>query len=107
MEGLSLHPSLFSPSALRSIFADADAQLFMIFGVFCIAALAHVFLFFHESVGKSLEEIDEVFDNDVFAFRRHRAKEPLDKQMADAAAKLDHKRYIWEDELVKSMGMVS
>ena len=78
----------------------------MIFGVFCIAALVHVFLFFHESSGKSLEEIDEVFDNNIFAFKNSKEPEPLDKQMADAASKLDPKRYIWEDDLIRSIGVV-
>jgi hypothetical protein len=99
----SSYPDYPKPEELT---ADLRLQLYMIFGVFCIAALIHVFLFFHESVGKSLEEIDEVFDSDVFAFRRHKPKLPLDKQMADAAAKLDPKRYIWEDELVSSIGVV-
>jgi hypothetical protein len=79
----------------------------MIFGVFCIAALIHVFLFFHESVGMSLEEIDEVFDNSVFAFRKQPPLETLSNQVAAAAAKLDPKRFIWEDELVKSIGVMT
>jgi hypothetical protein len=40
----------------------------MIFGTFCVASLVHVFLFFQETCAKPLEQMDEIFDNNVWAF---------------------------------------
>lgn len=40
----------------------------MIFGTFCVAAFIHVFIFFQESQGHSLEEMDVIFDRNKFAF---------------------------------------
>lgn len=40
------------------------------FGTFCTVAAIHVFLLFPETCGKSLEEIDEVFNNQsIWAFK--------------------------------------
>ncbi len=49
----------------------------MIFGTFCLAAFVHVFLLFQETQGKSLEEIDPVFDNEsIWAFKvKHHPEE--------------------------------
>jgi hypothetical protein len=45
-------------------------QTHLIFATFCICALIHVFLLFQETVGKSLEEMNDVFDNEsVWAFK--------------------------------------
>jgi hypothetical protein len=41
-----------------------------VFGTFCLVAAIHVFLLFPETCGKSLEEIDEVFNNQsIWAFK--------------------------------------
>lgn len=52
-------------------------QVYMIFGTFCLAAFVHVFLLFQETQGKSLEEIDHVFDNgSIWAFKvKHHPEE--------------------------------
>lgn len=41
----------------------------MIFGTFCIAMTAHIFFTYPETVKKSLEEIDTIFDDNVPAWR--------------------------------------
>lgn len=46
------------------------AQLYCIFGTFCLIAALHVFFLFQETCGKSLEEIDDIFDNQsIWAFK--------------------------------------
>jgi hypothetical protein len=45
-------------------------QVYCIFGTFCTVAAIHVFLLFPETCGKTLEEIDEVFnDQSIWAFK--------------------------------------
>lgn len=41
----------------------------MIFGTFCIAMTFHIFFTYPETVKKSLEEIDHIFDDNVPAWR--------------------------------------
>jgi hypothetical protein len=41
----------------------------MIFGTFCAVMTVHVFLLFPETAGKSLEEIDELFNSNLPAWR--------------------------------------
>lgn len=56
--------TFFTPPAFQNI----QWRFYMIFGTFCVAAFIHVFLFFQETRGKSLEEMNDVFDNNTFAF---------------------------------------
>lgn len=42
-----------------------------VFGVFCFAMTIHVFLAFPETAGKPLEEVDEIFEKKVPAWRTH------------------------------------
>lgn len=44
--------------------------MYCLFGTFCTVAAIHVFLLFPETCGKSLEEIDEIFNNQsIWAFK--------------------------------------
>lgn len=44
--------------------------MYCIFGTFCLSALIHVFLLFQETLGKSLEEMDDIFNNEsIWAFK--------------------------------------
>ena len=54
MEGKSPRPFLF-----RTL-ANAR-QVYILFGVFCIAMFIHVFFMFPETAGKSLEEVEAMF----------------------------------------------
>lgn len=45
-------------------------QIYCVFGTLCIVAAIHVFFLFQETVGKSLEEVDEIFEKQsVWAFK--------------------------------------
>lgn len=57
--------TFFTPPAFQNI----QWRTFLIFGSFCVASFITVFLFFQETRGKSLEEMDHVFRNEsVWAF---------------------------------------
>ena len=44
----------------------------MIFGTFCIAMTFHIFFTYPETVKKSLEEIDRIFDDKIPAWRSNK-----------------------------------
>lgn len=50
-------------------FTNIDWKTYMIFGTFCAVIFFHVFFTYPETCGKSLEEIDVVFEGDVPAWR--------------------------------------
>lgn len=50
-------------------FTNIQWQTYMIFGTFCVVMTAYVFLLYPETTGKSLEEIDYVFEARVPAWR--------------------------------------
>ncbi|KAK1762945.1 putative sugar transporter-like protein [Phialemonium atrogriseum] len=51
---------MFTPPALQNI----TWRLFIIFGVLCIVAAAYFFLTYPEACGKTLEEVEAMFDKD-------------------------------------------
>lgn len=55
----------FVPPAFKNI----QWKSYMIFGVFCFAMTVHVFLAFPESRGKTLEEVDEIFNSGLPAWQ--------------------------------------
>ncbi|KAJ5108489.1 hypothetical protein N7456_005164 [Penicillium angulare] len=58
--------TFFTPPAFQNI----QWRIYCVFGTFCICAAIHVFFLFQETCGKSLEEIDDIFDNQsVWAFK--------------------------------------
>lgn len=68
----------------------------MIFGTFCMAALIHVFLVFQETNGKTLEEMDEVFENQsIWAFRNApgQSRLPVDVEKARRVVEGDGKAF--------------
>jgi sugar porter (SP) family MFS transporter len=56
---------MFVPSA----FTNISWKTFIIFGVFCVVMAIHVFLLFPETKGKSLEEIDQIWAENIPAGR--------------------------------------
>ncbi|KAL1852513.1 hypothetical protein Daus18300_012111 [Diaporthe australafricana] len=50
-------------------FTNIQWKTYMIFGTFCAVMTVHVFFFYPETAGKSLEEIDEVFESRTPAWR--------------------------------------
>jgi hypothetical protein len=65
--------TFFTPPAFQHI----QWRVYMIFGTFCVTAFVHVFFFFQESRGMSLEEMDNVFDNNTFAFGNVQVSEKM------------------------------
>lgn len=51
----------FVPPAFVSI----QWRTYVIFGVFCIAMFIHVFFMFPETAGKTLEEVEWIFENET------------------------------------------
>ncbi|KAK9452832.1 general substrate transporter [Dipodascopsis uninucleata] len=56
---------LFVPSAFQNL----QWKTYIVFGTFCLAMCIHVFFMFPETVGKSLEEIDIIWEKKVPAWR--------------------------------------
>ncbi|KAK2599423.1 hypothetical protein N8I77_011177 [Diaporthe amygdali] len=50
-------------------FTNIQWKTYMIFGTFCAVMTVHVFFFYPETAGKSLEEIDDVFESKTPAWR--------------------------------------
>lgn len=50
-------------------FTNIQWKSYMIFGTFCIAMTFHIFFTYPETVKKSLEEIDQIFINEIPAWR--------------------------------------
>ncbi|KAJ5684533.1 uncharacterized protein N7477_000878 [Penicillium maclennaniae] len=58
--------TFFTPPGFR----DIQWRMYCVFGTLCFVAAIHVFFLFQETVGKSLEETDEIFDKQsVWAFK--------------------------------------
>lgn len=57
--------AMFTPVSFRNI----TWKTYIIFGVFCIAMFIHVFLLFPETKGKSLEEINQIWEERIPAWR--------------------------------------
>lgn len=53
--------SYFVPPAFENI----KWKVYILFGVFCAAMTLHVFFFFPETAGKTLEEVDSMFQTDI------------------------------------------
>ncbi|KAL2824239.1 general substrate transporter [Aspergillus cavernicola] len=57
--------SYFVPPAFENI----KWQVYILFGVFCATMTIHVFFFFPETAGKTLEDVDSMFHSDVKAWK--------------------------------------
>lgn len=53
-------------------FHNIQWKTYIIFGVFCCVMTIHVFFTYPETVGRSLEEIDLVFETNVKPWRTHK-----------------------------------
>ncbi|KIX05864.1 uncharacterized protein Z518_03837 [Rhinocladiella mackenziei CBS 650.93] len=59
--------SYFVPPA----FVNIKWKVYIVFGVFCTVMTAHVFFFFPETAGKTLEEVEEMFMSDIKPWHTH------------------------------------
>lgn len=50
-------------------FHNIQWKTYIIFGVFCCVMTFHVFFMYPETAGRSLEEIDAIFDSNVMPWR--------------------------------------
>lgn len=76
--------ALFVPPA----FTNIQWKTYMIFGTFCAVMTVYVFLLYPETTGKSLEEIDFVFEARVPAWRSAEVGGTFEDRVHDA----EHKR---------------
>lgn len=74
--------TLFTPYAFQRI----QWRFYLIFGSCCVAAAVHVFLFFQETRGKTLEQMDEVFGRSLFAFKRGKEEQQTSQEAASDKA---------------------
>ena len=71
--------------------ADEKLKMFLIFGTFCCAAIVHVFLLFPESCGKTLEEMDDIFNQSIWAFKVKNSGSKLERDVKVAEETLQGK----------------
>lgn len=87
--------AMFTPSAFRNI----SWKTYIIFGIFCGCMFLHVLFFYPETKGKRLEEIGQMWDENVLAWRSTTWKPDVPILSMD---ELDPKPYVEHEELVKS-----
>ncbi|KAK1537679.1 hypothetical protein CPAR01_07792 [Colletotrichum paranaense] len=68
-------------------FTNIQWKTYMIFGAFCAAMTIHIFFTYPETSGKSLEEIDDLFDSNIPAWRTRRAGGRFGDRIAVAEGK--------------------
>ncbi|KAF2464244.1 putative sugar transporter [Lindgomyces ingoldianus] len=77
--------TFFTPPGFQHI----QWRMYMIFGTLMLVALIHVFFLFQETRGRTLEEMDEIFNNEsIWAFRvKYQSR--LGRDIEEAKADLD------------------
>lgn len=65
-------------------FTNIQWKAYMIFGTFCIAMVFHIYFMYPETVKKSLEEIDTLFESDIPAWRSAKAVGTFEEKVARA-----------------------
>jgi hypothetical protein len=67
----------FVPPAFQNI----QWKVYIIFGVFCVAMSIHVFLVFPETAGKTLEEVESMFAENVPAWKTRVGRTTKDSEL--------------------------
>lgn len=62
-------------------FTNIQWKTYIIFGVFCTVMTFHVFFLYPETARKTLEEVDEMFDQNVPAWRSHKMADKFGEQV--------------------------
>lgn len=86
--------ALFVPSA----FTNIQWKTYMIFGTFCLAMSVWVFLLYPETAGKSLEEIDYVFESKVPAWKSAKAGGSFEDRVHEVEQKYGHRAEVTHGE---------
>ncbi|KAL7267558.1 high affinity glucose transporter [Rhizina undulata] len=68
----------FVPPAFQNI----QWKVYILFGVFCAAMTIHVFFVFPETAGKTLEQVDEYFENRIPAWRTSVTRNAIEEEIA-------------------------
>ncbi|KAL7275274.1 hypothetical protein RUND412_001782 [Rhizina undulata] len=87
----------FVPPAFRNI----TWKTYIIFGVFCVCGFIHSILMFPETCGKSLEEIDYLFEQNIPAWRSSKVKSRLDERISALERKTSHPTAAHEEDSEK------
>lgn len=81
-------------------FTNIQWKTYMIFGTFCFAMTFHIFFTYPETAGKTLEEIDVLFDSDIPAWRSRSAGVRFEDRVAAVEDKKDGMREATHSEQV-------
>ncbi|KAF8251608.1 putative xylose permease [Wilcoxina mikolae CBS 423.85] len=77
----------FVPPAFKNI----QWRAYLIFGVFCFCGVVHSYFMFPETCGKTLEEVDALFENGVPAWKSKTVGSRLDDRIHEIEAKGESK----------------
>ncbi|OAQ29931.1 general substrate transporter [Linnemannia elongata AG-77] len=78
------------PPLLESI----QYRTYFIFAAFCVAMTVHVFFMFPETKGRTLEEMDELFNSDIPAWKTHsQPVSHLDRDIEELKLNQEHSRH--------------
>ncbi|GAA6008455.1 hypothetical protein JCM11491_004485 [Sporobolomyces phaffii] len=91
-----------TPPAFRNI----QWRTYFVFGTFCFAMAAHVFFMFPETRGRTLEEMEEVFDGNAFTAWRVKSSTGT-KTLAEVEAAIEHHHDPSRDEKSDFKGEIS
>lgn len=94
--------TFFTPPAFQNI----QWRTYLVFGTICVAGFVHVFLFFQETSGRSLEEMDDIFDNNTFAFGKISTPASFDERVRRIERDIDQEGGIDTGKIVQSTGRV-
>ncbi|GAA5987470.1 hypothetical protein JCM5350_003093 [Sporobolomyces pararoseus] len=83
-----------TPPAFRNI----QWRTYFVFGTFCFAMAIHVFFMFPETRGRTLEEMEEVFDGNAFTAWRVKSSTGK-KTLAEVEAAVEHGSQDEKDDL--------
>lgn len=90
--------ALFVPSA----FTNIQWKTYMIFGTFCFVMTFWVFFLYPETAGKSLEEIDLVFESKIPAWKS--AGGTFEDRVHEVEQKHGHRAEVTHDEAPSAAG---
>lgn len=96
--------TFFTPPAFQNI----QWKTYLVFGTICVAGWIHVFLFFQETTGKSLEEMNDIFDANTFAFGKIKEPESFEERVRQVEQQLEQGEgpKVKASTLVESTGRV-
>jgi hypothetical protein len=79
-------------------FTNIQWRTYIIFGVFCAAMTVHVFFLYPETAGKSLEEMDTIFESKIPAWRSGKVKGFEQKVQERVEGKVDDEPAVLQNE---------